>query len=173
MINIFWHFCHLAYIIYTVLSNIRVQYSSKESYQPLAKCELHCGLRDSLCVLRMLHDSCSVLCDSRRAPWPNNCKYHCQNSKPIPRMKGKALQGLTRIQILTYTSCRLLRIIHFVEDWYLRICAKHAFKKVTLKPMHHLENYIFFFQKLWDDTKCSSTCNFLQVLLNASSWNES
>ena len=144
MINIFWHFCHLAYIIYTVLSNIRVQYSSKESYQPLAKCELHCGPRDSLCVLRMLHDSCSVLCDSCRAPWPNNCKYHCQNSKPIPRMKGKALPGLTRIQILTYASCRLLHIIHFVEDWYLRICAKHAFKKVTLEPMHHLENYFFF-----------------------------
>ena len=48
-------------------------------------------------------------------------------------MKGKALPGLTRIQILTYTSCRLLRIIHFVEDWYLRICAKHAFKKSHFK----------------------------------------
>ena len=39
-------------------------------------------------------------------------------------MSGKALPGLTRVQILTYASCRL-----FVEDWYLRICAKQAFKK--------------------------------------------
>ena len=48
-------------------------------------------------------------------------------------MSGKALPGLTRIQILTYASCRLLHIIHFVEDWYLHICAKHAFIKSHFK----------------------------------------
>ena len=48
-------------------------------------------------------------------------------------MSDKALPGLTHVQILTYASCRLLHIIHFVEDWYLRICAKHAFKKSHLK----------------------------------------
>ena len=48
-------------------------------------------------------------------------------------MSDKALPGLTHVQILTYESCRLLHIIHFVEDWYLRICAKHAFKKSHFK----------------------------------------
>ena len=48
-------------------------------------------------------------------------------------MSGKALPRLTRVQILTYASCRLLHIIHFVEDWYLHICAKHAFKKSHFK----------------------------------------
>ena len=48
-------------------------------------------------------------------------------------MSGKALPGLTRVQILTYASCRLLHIIHFVEDEYLRICAKHAFIKSHFK----------------------------------------
>ena len=30
-----------------------------------------------------------------------------------------------------------------MKDWYLHIFAKHAFNKVALKPLHHLENYIF------------------------------
>ena len=94
------------------------------------------------------HCSCIPLCDSHGAPWHKNCKYHGQSSWAIPRISGKAWPGLTRVQIFTYASCRLLRIIYFVEDWYLRICAKHAFKKVILKPLHHLENYIFLLKTL-------------------------
>ena len=78
-------------------------------------------------------------------------------------MSDKALPGLTHVQILTYASCRLLHIIHFVEDWYLRICAKHAFKKVTLKPMHHLENYIFFpknFRMIQNVAPLVTSCRF-------------
>ena len=72
------------------------------------------------------------------AQWPKNCKYHVQNSWAIPRISGKALPWLTREQIFTYATCRLLSIIHFVKVRYLHVCAKHAFNKVAL---HHLENY--------------------------------
>jgi len=100
-----------------------LQYHSKVNYHPLTRRELRHTLRDS----------CSVR-------WPKNCKYHCQNSWAFSRINDKDLLWLIRKQNLTSVTCRLLC---FVKDRYLRIFAKHAFNKVTLKPLHHLKNYIF------------------------------
>ena len=99
---------------------------------------------------------------ARRARWPKSCKYHCQNSSAISRISGKDLPWLTREQILTSATCRLLRIIRFVKDRYLRICAKHAFNKVALKPLHHLKNNIFSknFEIIQNAASLVTACRF-------------
>ena len=46
--------------------------------------------------------------------------------------------------MFTSVVCRVLCIkICFVKDWYFRIYLKHAFNKVTLYPLHSIENYLF------------------------------
>ena len=53
---------------------------------------------------------------SSHETWIALREHHDQNSWAIPRISGKALLWLIRIQIFTYVTCRLLHIICFVKD---------------------------------------------------------
>ena len=66
----------------------------------------------------------------------------------MAKILEQALPGLTRKQIFTYASSVDCCVAYFVDAWHLHISAKHACKKVNLKPLHHLENYIFFLKTL-------------------------
>ena len=115
-IKILEYFCYWAIIILRRWHTKRinqgltlVQNSSKVSYHALLR-------RESLVMRYVIPVACYV---TLIAQWPKNSKYHGQNSWAIPRISGKALPWLTRVQF--FYLCDL----HTVE--YNSLCEGSGF----------------------------------------------